>query len=157
MFYGGITANGAPRLWRALGRNRRLQLFAGDGVGESRFVQRIGRRAWARTRLMISLLDPDEYPASGQEVLEAVGYRSSASTYLLYGYEAMAVILDAIDRGGPTRRGVVDAFFATRDRDSVLGRYSIDANGDISTTRYGVYRIESGALIFDRTVDAAAP
>jgi branched-chain amino acid transport system substrate-binding protein len=103
---------------------------------------------------MVATLARDAYGPSGQEVLDALG---GPDPYALYGYEAMSVVLDAINRGGPTREGTVAAFFATRDRDSVLGRYSIDRFGDTTLTQYGVYRVEGGALAFDRAVDAAAP
>jgi branched-chain amino acid transport system substrate-binding protein len=156
VFYGGITANGAVRLWRALARVRRLRaLVGGDGVAEHGFTSRIPRRAARRTRLTISTLHPDAYPPSGREVLDALGPRTDP--YALYGYEAMAVVLDAIARGGPARQAVVDAFFATRDRDSVLGRYSIDGFGDTTETRFGVYRVRRGVLVWERVVDAAAP
>jgi hypothetical protein len=58
----------------------------------------------------------------------------------------MAVILDSIERASdPTDRGaVVDAFFETADRDSVLGRYSIDEVGDTTLERLSGYRIERG-------------
>ena len=35
----------------------------------------------------------------------------------------------------------------------MFGKYSIDANGDITLTPYGVYKIEDGALVFDHTVE----
>ena len=44
----------------------------------------------------------------------------------------MAVVLDSIERAGDQgdgRDSVVDAFFDTRDRDSILGTYSIDEVG----------------------------
>jgi branched-chain amino acid transport system substrate-binding protein len=152
VFYGGITANRAVPLWRALYRAKRsLRLFAGDGVAESRFVARIGGAA-RRTRILVSTLEPSAYPASGQEVIRALG---NPDPYALYGYEAMALALDAITRGGGTRAGAVQAFFATKDRDSVLGRYSIDPNGDTTLTQYGRYRVERRRLVFDGVVDAA--
>jgi branched-chain amino acid transport system substrate-binding protein len=59
VFYGGITANCASRLWRALHRSKRsLRLFAGDGVAESGFTRRIGRGAARRTRVLVSTLSP---------------------------------------------------------------------------------------------------
>jgi len=153
VFFGGITANCAVPLWRALHRAKRsLRLFAGDGVAESRFVGRIGPAA-RRTRVLVATLAPPAYPASGQEVLAALG--GNPDPYALYGYEAMALALDAITRGGGTRAGAVRAFFETRDRDSVLGRFSIDPNGDTTLTQYGVYRVDRRRLVFDRVVDAA--
>ena len=74
----------------------------------------------------------------------------------LYGYEAMSVTLDAIARAGSRdRRAVVNAFFVTKNRDSVLGRYSIDWNGDTTLSTYGVLRIAGGRFVADRTIDSS--
>ena len=51
--------------------------------------------------------------------------RAAARPEALYGYEAMRLALDAIRRGGPDRRRVVDAALRIRMRDSVIGRYGI--------------------------------
>jgi branched-chain amino acid transport system substrate-binding protein len=71
----------------------------------------------------------------------------------------MSLMLDAIKRasasGDLTRKAVVDAIFATKDRNSVLGTYSIDKNGDTSLTDYGIYKIVAGKLVFDKVIKAA--
>jgi branched-chain amino acid transport system substrate-binding protein len=67
----------------------------------------------------------------------------------------MKVVLAAIEAGGGDRAATIDAFFGTRERDSALGRYSIDANGDTTLSTYGVYRIEKRRLVFDRVVDSS--
>jgi len=46
------------------------------------------------------------------------------------------------------------ALFATRDRRSVLGTYSIDPNGDTTLRRYGVYGIVAGRLTFWQAIAA---
>ena len=56
--------------------------------------------------------------------------------------------------GGVSRQAVVDDLFRTRNRVSVLGNYSIDANGDTSLTDYGLYKIAGGRLTFDKVVRA---
>ena len=69
----------------------------------------------------------------------------------------MAVVLDAIKRAGDKgndRQAVIDAFFATKDRDSVLGTYSIDENGDTTLTDYGAQKVEGGKLVFDKVIKA---
>ena len=59
-------------------------------------------------------------------------------------------------RWGNDRAAVVAAFHAIRDRDSVLGRYSIDANGDTTLSTYGVVAVGArGRLVYDRTVDSS--
>lgn len=49
---------------------------------------------------------------------------------------------------------MVNAFFDTKGRTSVLGDYDIDENGDTTLTDYGVYRIKDGSLSFDETIEA---
>ena len=51
-----------------------------------------------------------------------------------YGYEAMALVLDAIAAGDGDRAATARAARATRDRDSVLGRYSVDVEGHTTST-----------------------
>ena len=55
---------------------------------------------------------------------------------------------------GDTREAVLEQLLATRDRESVIGTYSIDENGDTTLTDYGAYRIDDGRLTFDRIIRA---
>ena len=68
-------------------------------------------------------------------------YRLDGRVFAAYGYEAMASVLDAIERADDPldRKSVIDAYFATGDRDSVLGVYSIDEAGDTTLDRVGAY------------------
>ena len=66
-----------------------------------------------------------------------------------YGYEAMALILEAIAAGSGDRAAIARAARATRDRDSVLGRYSIDAEGHTTSKLYGRLAVVDGALVWD--------
>jgi ABC-type branched-subunit amino acid transport system substrate-binding protein len=102
------------------------------------------------------------YPPAAQAFYAAfrARYGKEAEPYALQGYEAMSVTLDAIRRAGAKgndRASVIAAFRATTDRDSVLGRYSIDPNGDTTLSTYGVLRIgPRGRLVYDRTIDSGA-
>jgi hypothetical protein len=51
----------------------------------------------------------------------------------------------------------VDSFFAVHDRDSVLGRYSIDENGDSTLSSYGIWRpaLDGRGLRYAFTIDSA--
>jgi branched-chain amino acid transport system substrate-binding protein len=156
VFYGGLTATGGAVLRRALHRALPRTRFVGaEGVADSEFAGGIGHAAARRTHVILGTLPGSAYGPRAVEVLRALRTREP---YALYGFEAMSVALDAIARGGRDRRAVVRAFFATRDRDSVLGRYSIDENGDTTLTTAGLYRVtRGGAFAFARVVDAAAP
>jgi hypothetical protein len=69
--------------------------------------------------------------------------------FAFYGYEAMALALDAIREVGHDRVAVTAAARATRDRDSVLGRYSLDEDGLTTTEAYGRMAVVSGRLVWD--------
>jgi branched-chain amino acid transport system substrate-binding protein len=82
---------------------------------------------------------------------------SSVDPYAIYGYEAMDLVLDSCEGLGPDcadRQALIDALRETQGRESVLGTYDIDENGDTTITDYGVYRVADGELVFDETVKA---
>jgi branched-chain amino acid transport system substrate-binding protein len=65
-------------------------------------------------------------------------------------------VLDAIRGAGPRgndRQRVIDRVFAMKDRDSVLGRFSIEADGETTLSRYGVDRVSDGRPVFYRAID----
>ena len=45
------------------------------------------------------------------------------------------------------------AFFQIRNRESVLGRYSIDKAGDTSLSRYAGNRIEGSQFVLDKLLE----
>jgi branched-chain amino acid transport system substrate-binding protein len=150
--YGGITANGAVRIFRRLGRRLpRARFFASEGVAESRFVSRLPAGIAGRTLINVSTLAPSAYPAAGQSVLQRLG---NPDPNAVYGYEAMRLVIDAVNAGGPTRRGVLRALRSVRDRPSVLGTYSFDRFGDTTLRTSGLYGIQGDALQFVGAVTA---
>ena len=65
------------------------------------------------------------------------------------------VVLDAIEKGGDDRPAVIEAFFSTKGRESPLGTYDIDPDGDTTLTDYGAYIAEGGKLVFNKVIKAA--
>ena len=65
------------------------------------------------------------------------------------------MVLDAIRSAGARgndRQLVIARFFATRVRDSVIGRYSMQADGETTLARYGVDRVVNGRPVFYRAI-----
>jgi branched-chain amino acid transport system substrate-binding protein len=93
-------------------------------------------------------LDTSQLPPVADEFVGGfiAEYDRSPKRYAAYGYEAMAVILDSIDRASdPTdRSSVIDAFFDTADRTSILGTYSIAENGETTLDHMTGYEIKNG-------------
>jgi branched-chain amino acid transport system substrate-binding protein len=113
------------------------------------YVPDVSRVLLGPTYATSAALDPTQLPPAGEAFVQRFRdeYGRPPGRYGAYGYEAMAVVLDSVDRAGnegTDREAVVDAFFDTADRDSVLGTYSIDEVGDTTLGRLTGYRLEQG-------------
>ncbi len=161
MMFGGITQNKAVQLWKDIhASSPDLKLFGPDGVAESPFTEELSASEQKVTYVTNPTLDPKLYPAAGQKFFAdyKAKFGADPEPYAIYGYEAMSLALDSIKRAadqGGDRQAVIDQFFATKDRESVLGTYSINENGDTTLSDYGGNRIEGGKLVFDKVIKAA--
>ena len=164
MVYSGITANNAAQIYKDFASALPdAKLYGPDGVAESGFFDPkeggIPADVASRVKVTVATLSPDEYPEEGQQFFADFAKKygeKNPNPYAIYGYEAMRLALDAIQRSETgVKADVLDALFESKDRESVLGTYSIDENGDTSLTDYGVYSIDGGELKFDQTIKAA--
>ena len=138
IYYGGVPDRQPAALARGGGRLMVSDAELAPGAFEA-----------PGTLATSAALDPAQLPPAGRRFARrfADEYDRPPGRYGAYGYEAMAVILDSIDRASePTdRAAVIDAFFATTERDSVLGTYSIDSLGETTLDRMSGYRFSPRA------------
>jgi branched-chain amino acid transport system substrate-binding protein len=163
--FSGIAANGAVRIFEDVAAALPdARLYGPDGLAEPGFADPeeggIRRSVARRVKVSVATLSPESHPPEGRAFFErfseTYGDRDP-DPHAIYGYEAMRLVLDAIERAGSTDRAeITKALFETKDRRSVLGTYSIDENGDTTLTDYGIYTIEDGELVFDTAVKAAS-
>jgi branched-chain amino acid transport system substrate-binding protein len=161
--YTGITANNAVQLYKDFAAALpSAKMYGPDGVAESGFANPkdggIPTSLDSRVKVTVATLSPDQYPPDGQAFFKdytAKYGEANPDPYAIYGYEAMKLGLDAIARSKTgDKADIIKALFSTKDRQSVLGTYSIDQNGDTTLTDYGVYAIKDGNLTFDSTIKA---
>jgi branched-chain amino acid transport system substrate-binding protein len=160
MFFGGITQNKGVQVFKDVNAaNPTMKLFGPDGVAESAFSSKLGSAVEKETYITNPTLDPKLYPPAAQDFFTKFKekFGNDPQPYAIYGYEAMKVALLAIQNAGDKgndKQAVIDAFFKIKDRDSVLGKYSIDENGDTTLSDYGADRVEGGKLVFDKVIKA---
>jgi branched-chain amino acid transport system substrate-binding protein len=160
VFLGGIIDNNGPQLAKDIyAAAPEAKQFGPDGMATVDFTKEIPPEVQEVTYLTAPTVSPDELPPKGQKFYEdfEAEYgepQDEIDPYAIYGYEAMDVVLDAIEKGGDDRQAVIDAFFATENKEGVLGTYSIDDDGDTTLTTYGAYIAKGSKLVFNKAIEA---
>jgi ABC-type branched-subunit amino acid transport system substrate-binding protein len=129
VLYVGVAGSGAVGMWHDLhALHPELWLLGTEGVAEEWLARELEPAAAKRTRFFLGQRAP----------------------FAFYGFEATCLILDAIAEAGGDRATVVSIARGTRDRASVLGKYSIDEHGHTTMTAYGRLAVRGGELVWDR-------
>ena len=152
----GVAGPGTGRMLAALdARMPGIPVYATSGM-----LERDPRRPIPDAPLSVEALTPilpaSELPAAGREVIRRAGELAgpeAARPEAVYGYEAMRVILDAVEQGGRDRAKVAAAAIAMRDRRSALGPYRLRGTGDVDGERFALYALENGRFRFVRIED----
>jgi branched-chain amino acid transport system substrate-binding protein len=169
VFTGGIIDNNGPQLYKDLhAAMPDAKLFGPDGMATVDFTKEIPEEVQAQTFLTAPTVSPEELPPAGQKFYEDFSKEygeaeDEIDPYAIYGYEAASVILDCVEESADQidpenladggRQAVIDCFFATENRESPLGTYSIDDEGDTTLTTYGAYIAKGGKLVFNRAIE----
>ncbi len=158
MFVSATATSEAAELWRELhAAAPRLALLASATMLNSVFTSHLGA-AESSTFIGSPVLAHRSLSALAQAVLGEYEKRfgAVAEPYVLYGYEAMSVVLATIRAAGSDgddRQAVIDKFFATHERQSVLGVYSMQPSGETTLSSYAIDRIVNGTPVFWRAFD----
>jgi branched-chain amino acid transport system substrate-binding protein len=160
VFFGGNVGPHTVAMWDALGSlPGGPKLFAPDALGDASFTAAIGP-AGDRTFITSPGLAPNAYNDLGQRFYASYQARFGGfpSPEAIFGYEAMQAVLSSIQAAGSSgnsRADVVRNFFAIKNRQSVLGSYSILPDGDTTLTSYGAYVVSDGDLVFSHVLRPA--
>jgi branched-chain amino acid transport system substrate-binding protein len=161
--FSGVTANGSVQITKDVAAALpAAKLYGPDGVCESGFTNPakhgIPASLASHFKCTVATQDLTAYPG-GQAFLAAYKAKygdAHPDPYAIYGFEAMKLGLDTIaglGAKGNDRAAVLGALFATKDRNSPLGVYSFDKNGDTTLPDYGLYKVGAdGNPVFVKTI-----
>ncbi len=146
------------------------KLYGPDGVAEEAFTNPkkggIPADVGARTKITVATLGLEEFKKRGNADaekfftdFEAEYGKANPDPYAIYGYETMALALATLEAAGDKandRKAVAEQLVGnTKGRNSVLGTYDIDENGDTTLTDYGLYTIgKDGTPSFTKVIKA---
>src|SRR4051794_13946478 len=146
MAFAGITANHGVSIFKTA--PKKLKLFGADGVAESDFAAHLPRSVARRTLVTVATLSNEAY--NQPSIL-----KPTDDSYKLLGYEAMKLILDGVAAGATSKAALTTYLQNVRNRASVLGTYSFDANGDTTLRSYGLYALSGHGFRYAGTITAA--
>jgi branched-chain amino acid transport system substrate-binding protein len=157
--FGGITQNNAVQLFKDLGAALPdATLWGPDGVAESAFTNDLPKDVADRTFITVATINPKDYGPRGQKFFRdfrAKYKKKIIQPYAIYGFEAMDVVMDAMERAGDKcndRQAVIDEYFATKDFEGVTGTFDVDKDGDVTSRTFGRHLVVGGELSPIKTV-----
>jgi branched-chain amino acid transport system substrate-binding protein len=162
-YFAGIVSNGAVQITKDVhSAIPTAKVFGGDGVCTDSYTNAtkggIPASLYPLTECTVATQNLTAYPG-GKQFLAAYQAKygvSSPDPYAIYGFEVMKLGLDTIKglgAQGNSKSAVLKALFATTARQSVLGTYGFNSNGDTTLKSYGLYKVGSdGEPVFFKTV-----
>src|SRR5215211_1372888 len=168
----GVTGENYVQVFKDVAAaNPTVKLYGPDGVAEEAFTNPakggIPADVGARTKITVATLGLQEFKKRNNAQAEKFfadfekTYNDpTPDPYAIYGYETMALALDTLKAVGDKandREAVRKQLLENiKDRQSALGVYSIDENGDTTLTDYGLYTIKDGQPTFEKVIKAQA-
>jgi branched-chain amino acid transport system substrate-binding protein len=162
-YFAGLVSTGAVQITKDVhSAIPTAKIFGGDGDCTDTWTNAAKGGVPAAIDPLIECTVPTlnlaSYPG-GKDFLAAYQAKygvANPDPYSIYGYEAMKLALDTIaslGAQGNSKTAVLHALFAITARQSVLGTYGFNANGDTTLKSFGLYKVGSnGELVFFQTV-----
>ena len=162
-FFAGIVSNGAVQITKDVHAVLpTAKVFGGDGVCTDSYTSAkkggVPASLYPLTQCTVATQDLAAYPG-GKQFLAAYKAKygpTPPDPYAIYGYEAMQLGLQTIaslGSNGNNKADVLKALFAIKARNSVLGTYGFNKNGDTTLKSYGLYKVGSnGEPVFFKSL-----
>lgn len=139
LFLGASSPSTAVRTFDEVAAiDPRMKLFGPSALDGQAFASGLSSAA-AQRDVYISapgFLNANNLTAAGRKFVAdfLAAYHHAPGPQAIFGYEAMAVVLDALKQAGKSasnRKNVAQDFFKLKSQPSVLGTYSMNPDGDI--------------------------
>jgi hypothetical protein len=150
-FYGTSSPASAGRFFHsATASNPQVKLFGPSALADPSIAGRLA----GISHLYLSapgFLKSDLTPAGSTFVSQfTTAYGRAPVAQAIFGYEAMSAVLAVLREAGTranNRTTVVHDFLSIKNRQSVLGTYSMNSSGDTSIAPFVFSRVEQGKLV----------
>jgi branched-chain amino acid transport system substrate-binding protein len=158
VYFGGLVDSGGPQLLKDLKSVAPEIIFMGpDGIQTQSFIDAAGADVAEGTLGTVAGTSYKDQKGKGLDFYNnfKTKFNKEPDPYAIYGYEAMSVVLEAIDRAGKKdRAAILEELTQTKDYEGALGTWSFDENGDTTLTVIGAYKVTSGRFEFQKYITA---
>ncbi len=149
IFYGGVYPELALLIKQADKVGLKTQWMGGDGIFDPTLMKLTGPKLAEGIYSTMLGVDPHALPSAQDFVSRYEARYGEIGSFSAYGYDAAAVIIEAIRRAGKAdREAVLKEVRATKDFQGVLGTVNFDERGDALGKSVGVFRVENGKFKF---------
>jgi branched-chain amino acid transport system substrate-binding protein len=152
MFLGASSRSAAAHVFAAVAAaSPSVKLFAPSALYADELVLNLPAGVQRNVYVSSPGFLPADLSPAGRKFVDDFksAYGRVPAPVAIFGYEAMAAVLDVIRQAGSSanvRRDIVQDFRGIRNRPSALGTYSL-SGGDTNLASFVIARIQSGALV----------
>jgi branched-chain amino acid transport system substrate-binding protein len=150
-FFGGSSPAAAARFFqRAAAANPQIKLFASSALADPTIAAQLS--GTGHLYLSAPGFLKSELTSAGRQFVSqfTTTYGRAPVAQAIFGYEAMSAVLAVLHKAGTAannRSTVVSDFLSLKNRESVLGTYSMNSNGDTSIAPFVFSRVQQGKLV----------
>ena len=160
IYFGGTTQSKGGQIAKDMRKSQlTCPLIVPDGCYELSFITSAGEENLKNCYATMGGLDWVALTGPGLEFVKKyqAKYKKDPEAYAIYGYEAAKVILATIKKvGKKDREAIRKGTLETKDfNEGALGKWSFDADGDISLQNFTISKIEGGKFKPVKIVDKA--
>ncbi len=141
-YFGGIYDQGGPLVNQARQVGLNVPLMSGDGLIDKEFIKTTGPNGEG-TYLTFGP-DPTHVPSAKAFLTAYRAKYGEPGPYSIYGYDAMNILLGAIQNSGATDFATVSDYIHSNAFDTAMGKLQFDAKGDITGTYYVMWIVTNG-------------
>jgi branched-chain amino acid transport system substrate-binding protein len=158
VYFGGTTQGKAGQLAKDMkAAGLTCPYLVPDGCYELEFIRGAGEENLRNCYASIGGVDVSKLTGPGAEFVRRYKekYEKDPEAYAIYGYEAAKVTLAAIKKvGKKDREAILTTALATKDfAEGALGKWSFDADGDITLQQCTISKVEGGKFKPVQVVD----
>lgn len=149
IYFGGIYPEGALLIRQARSLGIQSRFMGGDGLATPIFIQLASSEIAEGVYATMVGGDMKKVPSAAQFVVDYEARFGELGQWAAYGYDAANILITAVRKAGvKTRPAVLKAMREIPGFQGVTGEVVFDEKGDNKNQFIGVFKAESGQLVY---------